>query len=759
MLFSFFSIIFSRLKWFFFYIGETLISVLNFSLLKVFGQVIRGFLTSTIQSFDFKVLRKFIPAFSFAKLNRCSDKSAQRISKFTFSSCLLILFPMSWAFPKNTKTVVVEASSQTETWCFFARILNGIDPFDLSRWTPSSLYPKEIMWEYVLAPEFASTYSEWLLKVCELRVGSNIFFLWDIDGLTRLFLVLKLIGRYGTYAPELLIFGLLIFCLINHSLTTARIYSYIVDALQYAVILSLFVILLPFAPAELFTGYKADGYGELIKLIFLIVSLLYFSTASSWELEGKVRKEIYVITLFFLLFGLIMISCSNLWIFFFSLEGISFCIIIFFVFNFSGQGNIADAVRYFCLNSIASGALLLSIGLGQNVTNTTDYHEFGNYFLLNANIAVIPESFSFAVILFLIGSFFKLGVFPFNVYEIDTYKKSSYIVIYFSALISKTPFFFVWLKLVWRVIPFIKTMFPVIFILGLLTAIVGTLAALFQTVLRPFLAYSSMSHTGLILMSFSTETALGVDSALLYLLSYIFAMSAIYLTLSTLEAMGLDFHGVHQLKELRANFTLAVSFSISILTLAGFPPTVGFFAKVGILVNLAALGQIWVVILIFLLNLLSFAYYIRVLRVIWLETSDGASAKYSLTDIAKLKDISLGKTFFAVRLIASCLALFSITVLYSFKIIVALTGTLWCIANYTLDWYWFSLRVFANLKIWLFFREDRDYDFGRKLRDWYKAQYDTGFKPKPSFKERLQNFYARWAIPVPEKSVLNKKNP
>jgi len=113
------------------------------------------------------------------------------------------------------------------------------------------------------------------------------------------------------------------------------------------------------------------------------------------------------------------------------------------VFNFSGQGNIADAVRYFCLNSIASGALLLSIGLGQNVTNTTDYHEFGNYFLLNANIAVIPESFSFAVILFLIGSFFKLGVFPFNVYEIDTYKKSSYIVIYFSALISKTPFFFV----------------------------------------------------------------------------------------------------------------------------------------------------------------------------------------------------------------------------------------------------------------------------------------------------------------------------
>jgi len=64
------------------------------------------------------------------------------------------------------------------------------------------------------------------------------------------------------------------------------------------------------------------------------------------------------------------------------------------------------------------------------------------------------------------------------------------------------------------------------------------------------------------------------------------------------------------------------------------------------------------------------------LRVMWLETSEVSTSKYSLIDIAELKEISLGKTFFAVRLIASCLALFSITVLYSFKIIIALTGTL-----------------------------------------------------------------------------------
>jgi len=86
---------------------------------------------------------------------------------------------------------------------------------------------------------------------------------------------------------------------------------------------------------------------------------------------------------------------------------------------------------------------LLSLGLGQYVTQTADFNEFQNFFLLNSNIETVPNSFGFAVVLFLVGSLFKLGIFPFNIYEIDTYKKSSYIVIYFSAIITKIPFFFV----------------------------------------------------------------------------------------------------------------------------------------------------------------------------------------------------------------------------------------------------------------------------------------------------------------------------
>ena len=226
------------------------------------------------------------------------------------------------------------------------------------------------------------------------------------------------------------------------------------------------------------------------------------------------------------------------------------------------------------------------------LTNTTDYHELGNFFEINfIKITTLPDSFFLAVILFLAGSFFKLGIFPFNLYEVDTYKKASYIVIYFSSVVAKTSFFFVWLKLIWRILPTISIIFSVLFVFGLLTAIIGTLAACFQTNLRQFLTYSSMGHTGLILTSIATHTDLGVEVALLYFLAYISAMSIIYITLNNFEGAGLDMHGVHQLRELRGNFAVACCFTIGILTLAGFPLTIGFYAKVGLLINLATIGE------------------------------------------------------------------------------------------------------------------------------------------------------------------------
>ena len=137
-----------------------------------------------------------------------------------------------------------------------------------------------------------------------------------------------------------------------------------------------------------------------------------------------------------------------------------------------------------------------------------------------------------------------------------------------------------------------KVVFPILFVFGLFSALVGTIAAIFQTNLRAFLAYSSMGHTGLILTSFTTESALGVDIAIVYFIAYVFAMSGAYLVLATAEGIGLDLHATGQLRELRHNFSLAVCFSIFLLTLAGFPPFMGFFAKVGLLINLASVGQI-----------------------------------------------------------------------------------------------------------------------------------------------------------------------
>jgi NADH-quinone oxidoreductase subunit N len=606
-----------------------------------------------------------------------------------------------WTRTDKHSALIGETVSSQEDWCFFARLLSGIDSFDASNWFKLDWVNNAIAGGKICAPEFFSNYSTWVNKISEFDVTNNILFILDLDGLTRLFVFLKVFGRYGTYLPEFICFGWLIYLLITKK-NTAIILSRLITTLQLCVFITLATLFLPFAPVELFTGYKADGYSELVKVIFLILVLFYLSSISIWELQGLAKKEIYVITLFFLFFSLVLISCSNLWIFFFSLEGISFCTIIFFIFNFSGQGHISDAVRYFCLNAIASGSLMLSLGLGEFVTNTADYNEFKNFFMLNF-ATTVPNSFTLAAVLFLIGSLFKLGIFPFNVYEVDTYKKASYIVIYFSSIVTKVPFFFVWLKLVFRVLPFINVVFPAIFVLGLLTAVIGVIGASFQTVLRPFLTYSSMGHIGLILTSLTTNTLLGIKVAYLYFLTYIVAMSVIYMTLNALEGMKLDLHGVHQLRELRANFSIACCFSLGVLALAGFPLTIGFFAKAGLLANLIKLDAICLAVVVLILNIISFSYYLRVLKIIWIEVNSRSALKFVLIDMKKIQQAAAERTFFAVRALSGLLVFSAAIFLISFKFIIIITGTLLCVAVYSVDWWFFVRHTLVGLKAWLFY--------------------------------------------------------
>lgn len=199
-----------------------------------------------------------------------------------------------------------------------------------------------------------------------------------------------------------------------------------------------------FTPAELVGGYKADSFSLVIKFVFLFFAVFYTLNLSYYEYTGKTRRELYTFYLFFLLFSFILISCSDLWLFFFSLEGISFCIIVYFIFNFSAKDVVQNSVRYFCLNSASSGCFLASIGIISHIASSTRYTEVVEFLTVNGGaIGIMPQSFKLAALLFLIGSFFKLSVFPFNLYLVDTYATSSYNTIYFFGLLSKIPFFYV----------------------------------------------------------------------------------------------------------------------------------------------------------------------------------------------------------------------------------------------------------------------------------------------------------------------------
>jgi len=97
--------------------------------------------------------------------------------------------------------------------------------------------------------------------------------------MTRLFILFKFFGRYGTYLPELIFFSWLIYLMVTKE-NTVKAFNGLIFTIQFCILSSVLTSLLPFAPAELFTGYKADGYSEVVKVIFLVLVFFYFSAIS-----------------------------------------------------------------------------------------------------------------------------------------------------------------------------------------------------------------------------------------------------------------------------------------------------------------------------------------------------------------------------------------------------------------------------------------------------------------------------------------------
>jgi NADH-quinone oxidoreductase subunit N len=243
----------------------------------------------------------------------------------------------------------------------------------------------------------------------------------------------------------------------------------------------------------------------------------------------------------------------------------------------------------------------------------------------------------FALILLLSGFAFKISVVPFHLWTADVYEGSPVAVTSYLSVVSKGAIFFVMIPVLYKVFgPLVDRWYLMLSLLAVLTMLVGNLFAIRQNNLKRLLAFSSISQVGFILVGISGTSQAGSASVIYFILVYIFSNLGAFGVISIISAVTGretidDYKGLYS-----TNPLLSWILVISLFSLAGIPPTAGFFGKFFLLMAGAARGNYTLIIIAALNMIIALYYYLRVVKVIFVDKNDQPIARLHLPVMPRL---------------------------------------------------------------------------------------------------------------------------
>ena len=279
------------------------------------------------------------------------------------------------------------------------------------------------------------------------------------------------------------------------------------------------------------------------------------------------------------------------------------------------------------MGAFATGFLLFGIVLIYGATGSFDLAEIA---AAVANQTAIPTIFHVGVLLMLIGLSFKVSAVPFHFWAPDVYQGAPTVITAFMSTIVKTAAFAAFLRLFSTSFASVGTSWhQVMWIIAALTLLVGNITAVLQTSTKRMLAYSSVAHAGYMLLALLSANNLSNSAILMYAGAYSVASIGTFCIISIVDkARETDaveaFNGLG-----KSNPFLAAVMTIALLSLAGIPPTAGFFAKYYIFTSAFTAGNVGLVLLAIIASLIGVYYYFRI--IINMYFKEGSKDKIELS--------------------------------------------------------------------------------------------------------------------------------
>jgi NADH-quinone oxidoreductase subunit N len=376
-------------------------------------------------------------------------------------------------------------------------------------------------------------------------------------------------------------------------------------------------------------GFFMNGEGVLFsqmfhtnKLIILEKNILNLGTlivsmqAYNWLKGHKHVLEFYLLLLSTLLGMFFMISSGNLLLFYLGLELSTIPLAALSNFDLEKRRSSEAAMKFIMSSAFSSGLLLFGISLIYGTTGSLGFDIIVTH--LDGSALQL-----FAFILLLSGFAFKLSVVPFHLWTADVYEGSPVTVTAYLSVISKGAVFFVFVPVLYAVFkPLDATWYRILSLLAVLTMFTGNLFAVRQNNLKRLLAFSSIAQAGFILVGITGNSQAGAASVVYFVLIYIFSNLGAFGVVSLISAMTGkenidDYKGLH-----KTNPLLSWTMAISLFSLAGIPPTAGFFGKFFLLIAGGAQGNYLLIGIAALNMVISLYYYLRVIKAMFMDASE-----------------------------------------------------------------------------------------------------------------------------------------
>jgi len=383
---------------------------------------------------------------------------------------------------------------------------------------------------------------------------------------------------------------------------------------------------LPSPAGSLFGGmYISSGTRLLMKNILNIGALLVFIQSVTWlKMEENSEKiSEYFLLLLSTLVGMnFMISAGHFLIFYIGIELATIPIAALAAYDRYKNKSAEAGIKLILSSALSSGILLYGLSMIYGTTGTLYFSEVAKLFG-SADLQILGFIFFFA------GMAFKISIVPFHLWTADVYEGSPVNITSYLSVISKGAAVFILIIILYTVFPvIIATWQKTIFVTSILTMTIGNLFAIRQKNLKRFLAFSSISQAGYILLGIIGGNQLGMASVIYYILVYIFSnLGAFGVVIAISNATGKenidDYDGLYQ-----TNPKLSLIMTLALFSLAGIPPVAGFFGKFFLFTAAAQKGFFLLVFIAVLNTIISLFYYLLVVKAMFINKNENPVIKF-----------------------------------------------------------------------------------------------------------------------------------